>query len=287
MSDRRPQAPRRGYREIPGASVRVRGQNDRPYNPGRPLRLPRDRRPWRRPQFNLGALARLLFPVALLAGLGVGVFFGVDALLDDGDGEAAPSVTEPGGGAAAESPETTSDAAAIEGGAGDATEGDSAQSAEATTGAATGSPVASTDGAGTTEDAVSAVPTTPRILTPADLGGAEVVLERGAARPVPAGIPERTWANGDPYDPTDAEAAYSSVWAAGTVIEVTRLPGAPLLSEEDAADLIGKTIRIVVRGEGSFPEELQLTPAAYALVAEEIEPIIAVRIEVVEPPPEA
>lgn len=256
--------------------MRVRGQNDRPYNPGRPLRLPRDRRPWRRLQFNLGALARLLFPVTLLAGLGVGVFFGVDALLDDGDGEAARSVQEPGGAAAA-----------IEGGAGDATGGDSAQSGEAATGAATGSPDASTDGAGTTEDAVSAVPTTPRILTPADLAGAEVVLERGAARPVPAGIPERIWANGDPYDPTDAEAAYSSVWAAGTVIEVTRLPGAPLLSEEDAADLIGKTIRIVVRGEGSFPEELQLTPAAYALVAEEIEPIIAVRIEVVEPPPEA
>ena len=65
--------------------MRVRGQNDRPYNPGRPLRLPRDRRSWRRPQFNLGALARLLFPVALLAGLGVGVLFGVDALLDDGE----------------------------------------------------------------------------------------------------------------------------------------------------------------------------------------------------------
>ena len=139
MSDRRPQAPRRGYREIPGASVRVRGQNDRPYNPGRPLRLPRDRRPWRRPQFNLGALARLLFPVALLAGLGVGVFFGVDALLDDGDGEAARNVAEPSG-AAAESPESTSDAAAIDGGTADAAGGDSAQSGEAATGAATGSP---------------------------------------------------------------------------------------------------------------------------------------------------
>ena len=53
----------------------------------------------------------------------------------------------------------------------------------------------------------------------------------------------------------------------GTVLDVTRLPGGPLLTEEDAAELIGRTIQVVVVGTGDFPTELQLSPAAYQRIA--------------------
>ena len=75
------------------------------------------------------------------------------------------------------------------------------------------------------------------------------------------------------------------MWPAGTVLDLTRLPGGPLLTEEDAAALIGKTVQVVVRGSGEFPTELQLSPAAYTLLARAFEPIIALRMEAVEAPP--
>ena len=130
----------------------------------------------------------------------------------------------------------------------------------------------------TTEGSV--VPTTPRIITPADLNGAPVIIERAAARPVPEG----TVPAGVIYDPADPAAALSSVWAAGTVVELTRLPGAPLLSDEEAALFVGKTIRLTIVASNAFPEELQLSQAAYKLIAQEREPIIAVRIEAVGAP---
>ena len=80
---------RRGFRELPGPSTRMRGAGGLPYNPRRPLRLPRDRRPRKRPQLDPSGILRLLLPIALLVALGVGVFFGVDALLDDGDDDQA------------------------------------------------------------------------------------------------------------------------------------------------------------------------------------------------------
>lgn len=275
MADRIHQT-RRGFREIPGASVRVRGQNDLPYNPGRPLRLPRDRRPHRPPQLNTGGLLRLLVPVAALTALGIGVFFGVDALLDDGGAE-EPAVSTPAATPADTSAADTSEQAAP------AASSDTAAPADTTADAAPADSVATE--AETPADTAPDVPRATGIITPADLGGAPVLLERAAARPVPAGIPDRTLADGSVYDPTDATVVFSSIWEAGTVLEVTRLPGAPLLSEEDAAALVGKTIRVTVGAGGNFPEELQLTPAAYGLLAQEIEPIIAVRVEVVGAPP--
>jgi hypothetical protein len=261
---------RRGFRELPGTSVRVRGQNDLSYNPGKPLRLPRDRQPRRRPQFNLGALGRLLLPVALLAGLGIGIFFGIDALLDD-DASSSPAVV-------AETPADGASGLADDAATATATGGVDSGSADS---AAESSAVGDTsEDVAAAAAADSVVPTTPRIITPADLNGSPVILERGAARPVPEG----SVAAGISYDPTDPTIAFSSVWAAGTVVELTRLPGAPLLSDEEAAQFVGKTIRLTIVAAGTFPEELQLSPAAYALIAQEREPIIAVRIEAVGAP---
>ena len=263
---------RRSFRELPGASVRVRGQNDLSYNPGKPLRLPRDRQPRRRPQFNLGALGRLLLPVALLAGLGIGVFFGIDALLDD-DAPSSPAVvTDSSADHASGLADDSAPAAATATGDVDSGTVDSAAESSA---------VRDTSEDVTADAAVdSVVSTKPRIITPADLNGSPVILERGAARPVPEG----SVAAGISYDPTYPDIAFSSVWAAGTIVELTRLPGAPLLSDEEASQFIGKTIRLTIVATGTFPEELQLSPAAYALIAQEREPIIAVRIEAVDAP---
>ncbi len=259
----------------------MRGQNDLPYNPGRPLRLPRDRKPFRPPQFDFMGLFRLLLPIGLLAGLGIGVFFLVDLLLGDDEPSGSPVTSDVGSDIGSDDGTDTIDV--IDGSATIDETTDPALGSEAGTDAetqASGSP----DEANT--DAASDVPRAEQIITPADLDGAPVILERGAARPVPSGIPGRSLADGSAYDPTDAAAVFSSVWAAGTTLEVTRLPGAPLLSDEEAALLVGKTLRLVVVAEGEFPEELQLTPAAYELLAQDIEPIIAVRIEAVEAPPQ-
>lgn len=286
MADRIHQS-RRGFREIPGASVRVRGQNDLPYNPGKPLRLPRDRRPHRPPQLNTGGLMRLLVPVALLTALGVGVFFGVDALLSDGgSGPETPATAADTADTTAPAGSEADDTAAPIDAADTTTPADTTGDTTADVTTDTSTDTAADVSTDTPTDTTGDVPRATGIITPADLGGAPVLLERAAARPVPAGIPDRTLADGGVYDPTDATVVFSSVWEPGTVLEVTRLPGAPLLSEEDAAQLIGKTIRVTVGAQGTFPEELQLTPAAYGLLAQDIEPIIAVRIEVVGAPPE-
>ena len=77
----------RGWRDLPTPVTRIRGSGELPYNPERPLTLPGDRRRKRPPQFRTDSLLRLLIPLVLLAGLGLGVFFGVDALLDKGSGD--------------------------------------------------------------------------------------------------------------------------------------------------------------------------------------------------------
>lgn len=267
---------RRSFRELPGATTRIRGANDLPYNPRRPLRLPGDRRRRRRPQLNGGARLRLLLPMLALAGLGVGVFFGVDALVDD---EAAPAAAPTPSAPVAAAPQApASAAAAVKDSVPAAAPIDVERSAPADV-----APTASE--AEAAPDPVPAQPDRPTIITSADLGGAPVVVERGAARPIPAGLPNRTVAPGLGYDPADATFALSSVWAAGTTLELTRLPGGPQLSEEDTAALIGTATRVVVGGAGAFRTELELSPAAFQLLAREHEEIIALRIEVVEAPP--
>jgi hypothetical protein len=284
---------RRGFRELPGPSTRLRGSADLPYNPRRPLRLPRDRRPRKRPQLDPSGFLRLLLPLALLVGLGVGVFFGVDALLDDsGDDQTSATAAVP------PSPDLESDSVAAP--AADGADTEPAQDTSSLPPINADQPAASSDTA--VDDApadqaaadltdaepasapAAAESTRPDIITSADLGGAPVIVERGAATPIPPGVAERTLDDGTPYDPTDTSVAFSSVWAPGTVLEITRLPGGPLLSAEEAALLIGKVIRVTVGATETIPTELQLSPAAFQLLALAVEPIIALRIEAVAAP---
>ena len=288
---------RRGVRELPGPSTRIRGSGALPYNPRRPLRLPRDRRPRKRPQLDPGGILRLLLPLALLIGLGVGVFFGVDALLDDGDDglDGAQDATT-----ATVTAPSDADGTSVSVPGSDASDAGSAQDATAVPPINADPPVDSsdstTDSAATGQDVPDAIdpeptngPATggsaqPSIITSADLDGAPVIVERGAATPIPPGLAQRTLEDGTAYDPTDTSIAFSSLWAPGTVLEITRLPGGPLLSAEEAALFIGKVIRVTVGATEPIPSELQLSPAAFQLLALEVEPIIALRIEAVEAP---
>lgn len=255
---------RRPYRDLPGGSTRLRGVSDLPYNPARPLRLPNQPGPHRRPALPLGRLLRILLPVAFLAAAGVGMFVLVDSLLDDGEGSGEGAAAPAAETALAEQPPAPSETAA-------ATEaGEVSAVAEPTPAEESAEPAPAEESAA------------PRIITSVDVGGAPVVVERGAATPVPSGLSGLLLADGSPYDPADASVAFSSVWQPGTVLEITRLPGGPLLSAEDATRLVGKSIRVTVHQTGAFPTELQLSPAAYTQLALPIEPIIALRMEVVD-----
>jgi len=279
----------RGWRDLPSPSTRVRGSGELPYNPNRPLTLPGARPQHRRPQFRGDILLRVLLPLIILGGLGVGVFFGVSALLDSTDDApatvatatpaAADATTTPPTAGTQAAPATPGDTAGTT--AGDTT-GETApiNSDQPTATAQAQAQPATTDAA--TDPA--ALPTSPDVITAAQLSGAPAVLDRGGATPIPSGVTGLTLADGTIYDPTDDTAALSSVWPAGTVLELTRLPGGPLLTDDDAAELIGKTIQIVIVGNGQFPTELQLSPAAYQRLARDFEPIIALRIVAVSAP---
>ncbi len=272
---------RRGFRELPGATTQIRGSTGLPYNPGRPLRLPGGRNPRRRPQLNLGGIFRLLLPVAVLAGLGVGIFFLVDTVINKDDTAATPAATDTTDTTAADTPAPADQAAAA------ATDADAqpagSDAAAAVAPAASQSQSAQAAAAQSASPAEQSAPST--IITSADVGGAATLVESGGARAIPSGIPGRTLADGTAYDPTDASVAISSVWPLGTVLQLTRLPRGPLLTEEDLQELAGQSITVVVADTGSFPYELQLSPAAYQLVARDFEPIIALRMEVIEAPP--
>ncbi|MCY3918833.1 MAG: hypothetical protein OXG38_03370, partial [Chloroflexi bacterium] len=109
----------RGWRDLPSPSTRVRGAGELPYNPRRPLTLPGDRNPRRRPQFRGDRVVGILLPILIIAGMGVGVFFGVGYLLGD---EAAPAEA-PAAAVAETAADTTSAATTVA--------ADTAQAAEA------------------------------------------------------------------------------------------------------------------------------------------------------------
>ena len=211
--------------------------------------------------------------VLILAGGGVGVFFLVSALISEGDENEPPTVDT----STASATTSTEDVAAE----------DTPTLVEEPAGSAREVVTATDPAAESAEEATDPVQenlVAPEIITPLDLGGAPVLIERGGATPIPSIEPNSTLPNGSPYDPADPALALSSVWAAGTVLEITRLPGGPLLSAEEAAELIGRTIQVTVVDTGSFPTELQLSPAAYHNLALPIEPIIALRMEVIDAP---
>ena len=257
----------------------MRGAGELPYNPRRPLTLPGDRNPRRRPQFRGDRVVGILLPVLIIAGMGVGVFFGVGYLLGD---EAAPAEAPAPAAAVAETAADTTSAATT-------VEADTAQAAEAE--AAEAGPIdAAQASAGATDATAEATPApagaaaAENVVTEAQLTGAPASVDRAGATPIPSGVTGLTLADGSAYDPTDDAAALSSLWPAGTVLDLTRLPGGPLLTDEDAAELIGRTIQVVVVGVGEFPTELQLSPAAYERIARDFEPIIAIQISVAAAP---
>ena len=280
----------RGWRDLPSPSTRVRGAGELPYNPRRPLTLPGDRNPRQRPQFRGDRVARIVLPMLFIGGLGVGVFFGVSYLLKDDP--AAPAadaaVAQTAGAETASGDAASTDAAGTEaataGAAAVETTGDEAAPIDAAQVAAGAAGDAAAEAAPEAGTAANPVATGETVVTAAQLGGAPASIERAGATPIPSGVSGLTLPDGSVYDPADESAALSSVWPAGTVLDVTRLPGGPLLTEEDAAELIGRTIQVVVVGTGDFPTELQLSPAAYQRIARDFEPIIALQITVASAP---
>ena len=277
----------RGTREFSSPEVRVRSEQSPPFHVNQRLLLPNERRR----RFTLRRITRLLLPLLVLGGVGVGVYFGVYYLLRNDDEPAAPAaeaVAEPAASAAqqqaAPAAEQTAPAAqepAAEQGAQDAPA--AAPAAEPAAEQAEPAP----EPAG--EPAVHPAQAQPTVaesaVTPADVGGAPLVGERMTAEALPPGIPRRL-ADDTPYDPADATAAFSNIWPTGTTLRLTRLPGAPLLNEDQIAQVVGAEALVVVRGSESSNTDIQLSAAAFEQLGfYQTERIIAVRAEVVGPPP--
>ena len=288
----------RGVKDFSSPQVRVRGANDfRQYSNQR-LRLPNERPPLGpRVKQLIGAILTL----ALLAGIGVGVYFGVTLLLEEDepatsevrqdtvpaqDGETTATAdaqdsqaSEPASAAATESPSSQAapDNEETQEAADAAEQSESSQSAQEAQQASQAQAIIS----------VSLIE--PQVadeqVTPAQIGGAEIVAQRLTAEPVPSGIP-RTLADGAAYDPSEPATVFTSRWPVGTTLRLTRLPGATLLTDEEQAEVVGAEMLVVVRGTESSNTDLQLSPAAFEQIAfYGTERIIAVRAEVTAAPP--
>ena len=284
----------RGTREFSSPQVRVRSEQSPGYHPSRRLRLPNERRR----RFSLSRVVRVLVPFLALVGVGVGVYFGVSYLLRED--EAAPAAqteaaaqatgqsTGQGEAGASETDAPTETAAPAA--AQSEPEPAAAQDATATSAAADAPDEQSTQPVeAASEPAVHPARVAPTIatepVTPAAVGGAPLVGERMTAEALPVGIPRRL-ADDTPYDPADATAAFSNIWPAGTTLRLTRLPGAPLLSEDQAAQVVDAEALVVIRGSENSNTDIQLSAAAFEQLGFfETERIIAVRAEVVGAPP--
>ena len=307
----------RGDRDLSSPQIRVRGVNDLPLQVNQRLRLPNERT-W---SLNPLPLLRILLPFAILAGLGVGVYFGVAELVkDDGaavaeTGEAAvasedqaaaqtesqsqadqtgPPAAQQQQEAQAEPPGSSQEesTAPVEADTSDAAEPeqDITQEVEQEEAVAQSGP---SEAVATelepTDSGASRAQVDPTVseepFTTASVDGAELIAERITAEAVPAGIP-RTLGDGEAYDATDPTAAFTALWPVGTTLRLTRLPGATLLSDEEQAEVVGTEALVVVRGSENSNTDLQLSPAAFDRIAfYGEERIIAVRVEVTAPPP--
>lgn len=274
----------RGTREFSSPEVRVRSEQSPPFHVNQRLLLPNERRR----RFTLRRVTRVLLPLLVMGGIGVGVYFGVYYLLRDGDEAApvvetvapaetaAPAVDQQAAPAGAEQPAAAEQQAAAE------EQGAAAEStAEPAPQSAPSEPA--------TQPAVHPAQAPPVVaaeaVTPAQVGGAPLIGERMTAEALPAGIP-RQLADDTPYDPADATAAFSNIWPTGTTLRLTRLPGAPLLTEDQAAQVVDASTLVVVRGSENSNTDIQLSAAAFEQLGfYQTERIIAVRAEVVAPPP--
>ena len=282
MSRMPPEA--RGTREFSSPEVRVRSEQSPPFHVNQRLLLPNERRR----RFTLRRVTRVLLPLLVMGGIGVGVYFGVYYLLRDGEEAApvvetvapaetaAPAVDQQAAPAGAEQPAAAEQQAAAE------EQGAAAEStAEPAPQSAPSEPA--------TQPAVHPAQAPPVVaaeaVTPAQVGGAPLIGERMTAEALPAGIP-RQLADDTPYDPADATAAFSNIWPTGTTLRLTRLPGAPLLTEDQAAQVVDASTLVVVRGSENSNTDIQLSAAAFEQLGfYQTERIIAVRAEVVAPPP--
>ena len=280
----------RGTREFSSPEVRVRGARDFPFRPDRRLLLPNERRRRRIPRRRI---ARALGTLLVLAGVGVGVYFGVSLLLDPDDATpvAAPTAAQSVAAEAQAEPQaSSSQSTASTAQAAPATESATAQQAPAEPQAAAQQQAgAASAGASPAAPAVHPAQAAPSIaveaVTPAAIGGAPLIAERLTAEAVPAGIPWQL-ADGTPYDPTDVTTAFSGVWPVGTTLRLTRLAGAPLLTEQQAEQVVGAEALVVIRGSEDSNTDIQLSAGAFEQLGfYGTERIIAVRVEVVAPPP--
>ncbi len=301
--------PRSGH-DFSSPQIRVRGQDDFRRFSNQRLRLPNERPPMgpRVRQF-----AGALITVAALAAIGIGVYFGVSALLEDdassevvseqpvapaesdsdadGGDESAATQAEGGdaaqetpdeGAAAADSTQVSSDESSADGVDEPSESGAASMPDDAET-------VDAQDGTGAAAETIPVSAIEPSVadepITPAQIGGAETVTERAIAEPIPSGIP-RTLQDGAAYDPTEPATAFSSRWPIGATLRLTRLPGATLLSDEEQELVVGAETLVVVRATQSSNTDLQLSPAAFDRIAVYgAERVIAVRVEVTAPPP--
>lgn len=288
----------RGARDFSSPQIRVRGANDFRHYSNQRLRLPNERPPLGpRIRRTIGALLTL----AVVGGIGVGVYFGVTLLIQEDDAQevevtevtdATESVEaeENGGQAPASGQESTADASTEEPTPGEsATEADETEQASNQATRASDTEETQDQPSQTQPSLVSVSSIEPTVsvqqVTPAQLNGAEIVVERLTAEPIPSGIP-RTLADGADYDPTEPATVFTSRWPVGTTLRLTRLPGATVLSDEQQAEVVGTTALVVVRGTESSNTDLQLSPAAFGQIAfYGTERIIAVRVEVTAPPP--
>jgi hypothetical protein len=289
----------RGAQDFSSPQVRVRGANDFRHYSNQRLRLPNERPP-------LGPRIRQFLGVVLtlviLGGIGVGVYFGVTVLLDQEDSTPA-EVAEPVQTAQPELDEEPTDEAASttqsEAGGSQAEPAESAAAVdESDDGSAAGTeaqveqPQAAQDQQQAAQPqpvsiSVSSIEPTisDELVTPAQLNGAEIAVERVTAEPIPSGIP-RMLADGAAYDPTEPATVFTSRWPVGTTLRLIRLPGATLLTDEEQAEVVGSETLVVVRGSESSNTDLQLSPAAFDRIAYYgTERIIAVSVEVTAPPP--
>ena len=290
----------RSAHDFSSPQVRVRSAADfRQYSSQR-LRLPNERRPLvPRVRQLFGALLTL----AILGGIGVGVYFGVTALLERDDTAAtevaqstgagqtptasdAASESEPSG--AVQQRVSQPEPAASPASASSVEEPDSSATAPEASQQSQAAP-SDSEAAQTSEPPASVSEIEPSVaqqpVTTAQIDGAEIEAARVTAEAIPSGIP-RTLADGAAYDPTEPATVFTSRWPIGTTLRLTRLPGATLLTEEEQEQVIGTETLVVVRGSESSNTDLQLSPAAFDQIAiYGTERIIAVRVEVTAAPP--
>lgn len=284
----------RGAHDFSSPQIRVRGANDFRHYSNQRLRLPNERPP-------LGPrvkqLIGLVVTIAILGGVGVGVFFGVTLLLEDDEAspaEVAETVEATEADAADQAAQSAQDAAVSEQEPSESTTApspaddpdeqasahDQAQQPEETQTAEEAAQPQVVVSVSSIEPSV-----TDELVTPAQIDGAELMAERATAEPIPPGIP-RTLADGAAYDPTEPATVFTARWPVGTTLRLTRLPGATLLTDEQQAEVVGTETLVVVRGTESSNTDLQLSPAAFDRIAFlGTERIIAVRVEVTAPPP--